>query len=160
MNREIILAKHLIKFEEGFRSEPFYSYNGFPMIGWNHIVGEENSPLPDISITEEEANLNLDSKLSELVDILSQDEATAEVWESLENDDDRKAILLTMLYSTCLEDFLKFSLMLEALKEKQLELATEALFINESVPLFHHKKLKRLAAAMKKGDVVSVYLNR
>lgn len=99
-------TSQVIKFEEGFRSRPYYCSEGFPTIGWGRVVGRKGTELPDIAtdMVAEEVFLQ-----QEITNISNQ---IADVLEPL--NEDRRVIAISMAYQLGVAGLRKFKKTLAA----------------------------------------------
>lgn len=157
MSREIFLAVRVIKAEEGFRAKPYYCTEGFPTIGWGEVIGAKGEPLPDIVWSVEQAQEALDKKLVLAVKELSTNKILKPVWESLAEDSDRRAILISMWYQLGVGGVSKFSQMIKAILDKDWKKAAEEMMDSDVARRVAPKRWKRQSTAMLAGDVLSTY---
>lgn len=156
MNRELLLAKNIIKFEEGLRLKPYYCSLGFPTIGYGELIGKKGDPLPDIEWSEDQAEVALNSKLLTAVKELSSNKVTEVIWKSLQEDTDRKAILISMWYQLGIKKLSGFVNTISAIQKKDWVKAKEEM-LNSEAARETPKRWKRQSTAMESGDVLSTY---
>lgn len=156
MNRELVLAERVIKFEEGLRLAPYYCTEGYPTIGFGEKIGEKGEPLPHITWTEDQAYAALKSKLDKSLVELAKNKETKAAFESLANDSDRKAILISMWYQLGIARLSGFKDTLKAVVDKDWELASKEM-LDSLAARQTPKRWKRQSSAMLSGDVVSSY---
>lgn len=157
MNREIFLASKMIKFEEGLRLKPYYCSEGFPTIGWGELLGKKGEALPDITWTEEQAENALNDKILKGVSELSTNKGTKPAWDSLGDDTDRKAILISMWYQLGITNLAAFKDTLKSIVEKDFKKTAEEMLDSDVARRVAYKRWKRQSTAMEKGDVLSTY---
>lgn len=90
------LAFKIIYFEEGFRSRPYYCTEGCPTIGIGRVIGKEGDKLPNIKTTLEKEKAILVDWIDRQEKIISSHSTLSGAWLSC--NEDRKAVLLSMIY--------------------------------------------------------------
>ncbi len=156
MSRDILFAKKIIQFEEGLRLLPYYDHLGFPTIGYGKLLGKKGDPLPDIKWTAEQAVADLDEKLKTALVELTKNKVTKDAWASLKDDDDRKAIVLSMWYQLGIDRLDDFKGTLAAIVDKNWEEVSKRMS-NSLAAKQTPKRWKRQTAAMLSGNVLNTY---
>lgn len=155
-SKEILLADKVIKFEEGVRLEPYYDTLGYPTIGFGELIGKKGDPLPNIKWTQEQALSALENKLKIALTEMSKDKVLKPVWESLEKDFDRKAILISMWYQLGIKRLSGFTNTLKAIVAEDWVRASEEMLDSDAARVSMNR-WKRQSKAMLTGDVISSY---
>jgi lysozyme len=150
----LLLAKKIIKFEEGFRAKPYYCTEGYPTIGWGQVVGEKNAPLPNIIWNEGQALNALEARLEEAIKELSSTKATKEAYNKL--NDDRKAILISMWYQLGITKLSGFKDTLKALEASKFDDAAKEMLDSKAAKKTP-KRWQRQSKAMLAGDISTIY---
>lgn len=156
MSRELVLAERIIKFEEGLRLKPYYCTEGYPTIGYGEKIGEKGDPLPNVTWTEDQAHQAFMNKLEVSLVELSKNKDTKAAFDSLAEDADRKAILISLWYQLGIARLVGFKKVLKAISDKDWNTAS-AEMLNSLAARQTPKRWKRQAAAIILGDVVSSY---
>ncbi len=101
----------LLKFEEGFRSKPYYCSEGFPTVGIGKKIGPKNAPLDlyQFTVPEEVALEWVGVEVCELLKVLNKEE-----W-FMALSSDNKSIILSMAYQIGITGLFKFKRMIAAL---------------------------------------------
>lgn len=154
MSNEITLAKKVIQFEEGFRSKPYYCTEGYPTIGWGHVLGAKGSALPNIVWSEKQALESLTGHLDTAVKELSKHKATKDIYSKL--NEDRKAILISMWYQLGIGKLSAFKDTLSALGSSRFDLAAKGM-LDSDVARKCSKRWLRQSQAMSSGSVATSY---
>ena len=134
MNIENLLVDW-IKGEEGFREKAYLDSLGIPTFGYGFTY-----------ITEDEAEPILHNRISSI----SYDTLHMLEGRGIELDDFRKAILMDMIYQLGMNNVMKFSKMLDALKDMDYDRASTEMLDSR----WHSQTPKRcelLASRMKLG---------
>lgn len=109
------LALQILKFEEGFRADPYYDHLGFPTIGYGRLLGKKGDNLPEITVTEKQEEIFVHDRIMRIVN---------EIPEHLEDlCEARRAILISMAYQIGVAGLKRFKSFLGALKRCDWELA-------------------------------------
>mgnify|MGYP001589897791 CR=1 FL=1 len=156
MSRELNLAERIIKFEEGLRLKPYYCTERYPTIGYGERLGDMGDPLPNITWTEQQSQDALMQKLNVSLVEMSKNKETKAAFQALEEDDDRKAILISMWYQLGIEKLSGFKNTLKAIANKDWELAKKEM-LNSKAARQTPKRWKRQAEAMLSGNVFATY---
>lgn len=156
MNRELVLAEKVVKFEEGLRLKPYYCSEGYPTIGFGEKIGEKNSLLPDLIWTEDQAYAALLDKLNKSVTELSKNKETKAVWESLSGDSDRRAILISMWYQLGITKLSGFKNTLKAILDKDWNKAKDEM-LDSLAARQTPKRWVRQSNAIMSGNIISSY---
>lgn len=143
-----MLAAQILKFEEGFRSRPYYCTHRFPTIGYGMVVGPKNGPLPDMTITREQA----EAGLLQRVEIVSR--AIHKITEGLS--EARRAILVSMAYQMGVDGLLKFRKALAAIKAGDF-VAAESHMLDSDWAKQTPERAERHAKVMRTGTIEGVY---
>ena len=90
------LAFKIIFFEEGFRAKPYYCSENFPTIGIGRRIGDKFGALPNITTTIEKEKNILSDWIERQEKIVLAHVTLGGAWLSC--NDERRAILLSMIY--------------------------------------------------------------
>lgn len=115
------LTIEVLRKEEGFRSTPYYCSEGYPTIGYGFKIGNKNDPLPNRSITREEAEIQLKEIIKGLELLLSDMSGYKECTLA------RQAILLSIAYQIGFAGLLKFKNMLSAIDKQEYLVAADCM---------------------------------
>lgn len=105
----IDLATKIIKLDEESgvcALIPYYCSEQYPTIGWGFRIGEKYAPLPDITITLEEANNRLAAMLKKYHKQLSEHINTRHIYPKL--NPVRQAVLLSMRHQLGMDGLIDF----------------------------------------------------
>jgi len=148
-----IAVKILIK-EEAFRATPYYDTENIPTYGYGFVCGNKFEPLPDISITQEEA-------LSRLANLVAVNEKTFIANPDLYRaytpcNDNRKAILLSMAHQVGIYGVCMFKQMLGALEMADYDEAANQM-LNSLADRQTPARWARNADQMRTGELNAYY---
>lgn len=144
----------LLKFEEGYREEPYYCSEGFPTIGYGQRIGPKGIDLKlyQFTCSEELAKVWLDESLAPIFL-----ELTYQPWFIALNLD-RQSVIVSMAYQLGISGLYKFKRMVAALVKEDWETAcTEALdskWARQTIG-----RANRHATILLHGDFAKVYPN-
>jgi len=147
------LLKILMR-EEGFREDPYYCTEGLPTYGWGFVIGKKGDPLPKIKITREEA----DKKLLSLIEtVYSSLEINADTSKAFSNcNDDRKAIMGSMVFQLGMYGLLKFKGFLKCANAKNWSGAADEM--KNSLAYRQTKnRWQRQSDVMRTGSIEGIY---
>lgn len=142
------VARRIIATEEGWRGRPYYCSEGYPSIGYGFKLGAKNAPLPSFSISLYTGEAWLDSNIHEIM------HNTAHLTVNL--NDVRQAVVLSMAYQMGVTGVLAFVKMLDAIDRRAYGEAAEEMLDSvwaRQTP----KRAQRHAWMMREGRVHSYY---
>lgn len=138
---------NVLKFEEGWKSRPYYCSENYPTIGYGFKLGRKNAPLPEFEISKVVGY----AWLSEEVGRISGELHHHKFYSALKRDFCRKAVLESMTYQMGLTGLLKFKKMISAIKNKDFDLASEEM-LNSRWAQQTPARAARHAKQMKTGE--------
>jgi lysozyme len=153
-NMQNKFAEMIIAIEESFRSKPYYCSEHFPTIGYGERVGDKNAPLPNITRTEKEAREFLRKRIQESITKLSTQKPLA--WSKC--NEQRQAILVSMVYQQGMTGVLNFKKMWAAIEVGNFEEASKQMLDSlwaKQTP----KRALRHAKTMKDGSLDMYYIS-
>lgn len=142
----------ILKFEEGFRTEPYYCTEGYPTIGIGTRIGPKNADLKlyEFSVSENVASAMLNDDLSSIRNQLIKNNWYVRLNES------RQIIIKSMCYQLGFSGIMKFKKMIAALEVGDFEeAATQAL--DSKWARQTPQRANRHADVIRCGDIDSVY---
>lgn len=104
----------LLRFEEGFRADPYYCSEKYPTIGIGWKIGGKNQPLEDfkwMQISEEAALAQCKNEVSDLAMNLH---CVIKCWQDLS--EARQAVLISMAYQMGIGGLMRFKKMIAAIE--------------------------------------------
>jgi lysozyme len=148
------LAVRILVKEEGFREKPYYDTESIPTYGYGFVCANKYDPLPDISITQEDA-------IKRLLDLVEGNEKTMtnnpDLYRAYQPcNDNQKAILLSMAHQIGIYGILKFKNMLSALYRADYNEAANQM-LDSLAARQTPARWKRNAEQMRTGELNSYY---
>jgi len=104
----------LLRFEEGFRADPYYCSEKYPTIGIGWKIGGKNQPLEDfkwMQISEEAALAQCKSEVDDLAVNLR---CVINCWQELS--EARQSVLISMAYQMGIGGLMRFKKMIAAIE--------------------------------------------
>lgn len=157
MELAILYAGLLLRFEEGKRNKPYYDDQGYPTIGFGHLLSPiAHSPLPDLVWTDAQCEEDLTCTIYIYVKDLTNSQVTKPVWNALQGDSSRQAILISMCYQLGIARLGGFKNTLAAILQGNYSKAA-AEMMDSDVGRKYPDRWNRQAAVMKSGDIKTSY---
>lgn len=148
-------AELIIKLEESFRSKPYYCSEQFPTVGYGERVGNKNDPLPNITRTEKESLDFVRKRIADAITRLSTMYPIA--WSKCNQQ--RQAILISMVYQLGLTGISNFKKMWTALESNNFEEASKQMLDSLWAKQTKNRALRH-AKTMKDGNLDMYYLSK
>lgn len=104
----------LLRFEEGFRADPYYCSEKYPTIGIGWKIGGKNQPLEDFKWMQISREAALAQCKSEANDLAMNLHCVIECWQELS--EARQAVLISMAYQMGIGGLMKFKKMIAAIE--------------------------------------------
>jgi len=154
MTAAIEISGRMLKKEEGFRAKPYLCSEGYPTIGYGQKIGEKYEPLPDMTISGEEAYKKM----------LAMNEVNEKTFLNNPDlyrcyfhlNDARKAVMLSIAYQIGIYGVLKFKKMLGALERADYSGAADEM-LNSLAARQTPARWKRNAEQMRTGELNAYY---
>ena len=147
-------AELIIALEESFRAKPYYCSERFPTVGYGERVGDKNAPLPNITRTEKEAREFLRKRIQDSITKLSTQKPLA--WSKCNQQ--RQAILISMVYQLGLTGVLNFKKMWAAIESENFEEASRQMLDSLWAKQTRNRALRH-AKTMKDGSLDMYYVS-
>lgn len=152
MSKQILLK--ILMREEGFREDPYYCSEGVPTYGWGFAIGKKGDPLPNIKITREDADKKLLSMIDTIYSSLERNQDTAKAFDNC--NDDRKAIMGSMVFQLGMYGLLKFKSFLRCATAKNWAGAADEM--KDSLAYRQTKnRWQRQSDVMRTGSIEGIY---
>lgn len=148
-------AEMIIKLEEGLRLKPYYCSEQYPTIGYGKRIGNKNDPLPNITTTEKESLEFMRQRISDSIVKLSSTYPIA--WSKCNQQ--RQAILISMVYQLGLTGVSKFKKMWSAIESNNFEEASKQMLDSLWAKQTKNRALRH-AKTMKDGTLDMYYLSK
>ncbi len=146
----------VVDFEEGFRPKAYYDTRGFPTIGSGFLLCKVNAPLAHY------ANFKLSRTVSLIMldELMQESQAVASTrfrnaWASM--NDDRRAILLSMLHQLGTEGVMGFRKFLSAVEASNWREAYNQMLDSKWAKKDTPERAQRHALVMYHGSIQTVY---
>lgn len=142
----------VLKFEEGYRSEPYYCSEGYPTIGIGTKIGPKSAPLASyqFSVSEKVAKAMLEDDVSLIF-------ASLRTYDWYINSGlDRQVIITSMCYQMGVAGVMKFRNMIASLERQDWEEAAKQA-LDSRWARQTPERAKRHAEVLRTGDVRLVY---
>jgi len=151
-------AAKIIKFEEEnnqFKDTPYRCSEGYPTIGWGfRIAGtSKGDPLPNITMTIEHGNFQLEKMINSYVGYLSAHPLTKPSWDRM--NDDRRSVMLSMVHQVGEAGILAFKGFLRAAESGDFGLAAYEMYDSKAYRQSTNR-WTRQAIVMASGEVSSI----
>lgn len=148
-------AELIIKLEESFRSKPYYCSEQFPTVGYGERVGNKNDPLPNITRTEKESLDFVRKRIADAITRLSTMYPIA--WSKCNQQ--RQAILISMVYQLGLTGIANFKKMWTALESNNFEEASRQMLDSLWAKQTKNRALRH-SKTMKDGTLDMYYTSK
>ena len=115
-------AETILIQEEGFSVIPYYDTEGYPTIGYGQKLSNiRYYPLSDLRVTEEVAREQMNLVISSIYKTMDNNMHYKTEWRNLNND--RKAVIVSMIYQMGYVGVMKFEKMWAAIKHNKFKSA-------------------------------------
>lgn len=148
------LTFNIIFFEEGFRAKPYYCSENFPTIGIGRRIGDKFGALPNITATLEKEKTTLSDWIERQEKIVLSHSTLRGAWLSC--NDDRRAILLSMIYQLGLSGTANFKKCIAAITGKNWSEASKQMLDSRAARQTPNR-FNRQAKVMLTGSIRGVY---
>jgi len=154
MTAAIEISGRMLKKEEGFRAKPYLCSEGFPTIGYGEKIGDKYEALPKITTTEPEA-------FKKMLAMNTVNEKTflnnPDIYRCYFHlNDNRKAVMLSIVYQIGIYGLLKFKKLLAALEKADYSTAADEM-LNSLAARQTPARWKRNAEQMRSGELHAFY---
>lgn len=148
------IAFKIICFEEGYLDAPYYCTEGYPTIGIGRRIGDKFGALPNITTTLEKEKNILSDWIERQEKIVLSHGTLRGAWLSC--NDDRRAILLSMIYQLGLNGTANFKKCIAAITEKNWSEASKQMLDSRAARQTPNR-FNRQAKVMLTGSIRGVY---
>jgi len=155
MNKDLCL-KIIMREEESniFKPKPYYCSEGYPTYGWGFRIGNKHERLPNIEITREDGDKKLLSLVETAISSLERNQDTAAAFNNA--NDERKAIMVSMVYQLGMYGFLKFKKFIRCANMKNWAGAADEMMDSLAAKQAPNR-FKRQSDVIRTGSVEGVY---
>lgn len=147
-------AFKVIFFEEGFREKPYYCTEGYPTIGIGRVVGKKGEKLPNITTTLEREQQYLNDWIDRQESVILSHPTLSGAWRSC--NEDRKAILLSMVYQLGLNGAANFKKFVTACTLKDWQEAKSQMLDSKAARQTPNR-FKRQSDVILSGSIKGIY---
>jgi len=154
MTAAIEISGRMLKKEEGFRAKPYLCSEGFPTIGYGEKIGDKYEALPNITTTEPEAYKKMLVMNTANEKTLLNNPDLYRCYFHL--NDNRKAVMLSIVYQIGIYGLLKFKKLLAALETASYDKAADEM-LNSLAARQTPKRWLRNAEQMRSGELHAYY---
>jgi len=144
----------MLKKEEGFRAKPYFCSENFPTIGYGEKIGDKYEPLPNIETTEPVAYKKMLSTCASNEKTLLNNPDLYRCYFHL--NDNRKAVMLSIVYQIGIYGLLKFKKLIPALQNASYEKAANEI-LDSLAARQTPDRWKRNAEQMRTGELNDYY---
>lgn len=150
------IAVQILAIDEGFAETPYYDTKNIPTYGHGFVCGKQNGLLPKISIS-------LDESLKRLRGMAAVNESAfiknPDLWRAYKNCNNvQKAVLLSMAHQLGIYGVSLFKGMLNAIANKDFELAAKECLDSKAARTDAPKRFRRNAEMLRTGTLHDYYL--
>ena len=154
MTAAIQIAAGMLAKEEGFRAKPYYCSENFPTIGYGEKIGDKYEPLPNIETTEPISYRKMLGMVEVNEKTLLNNPDLYRCYFHL--NDNRKAVILSIVYQIGIYGLLKFKKLLAALEAASYDKAADEM-LNSLAARQTPKRWLRNAEQMRTGELNVFY---
>jgi len=154
MTAAIEISGRMLKKEEGFRAKPYLCSEGFPTIGYGEKIGDKYEALPNITTTEPEAYKKMLVMNTANEKTLLNNPDLYRCYFHL--NDNRKAVMLSIVYQIGIYGLLKFKKLLAALETASYDKTADEM-LNSLAARQTPKRWLRNAEQMRSGELHAYY---
>ena len=114
----------ILKFEEGYRSEPYYCINGYPTVGYGRLLGAKGVPLSTFTqiVYKAAEEKWMECHAMALGDQLRKDPRFEAAW--LQCNEVRRAVLISMAYQMGVDGLAGFVNTIRHIERREFDFAS------------------------------------
>lgn len=150
----IEIAKKIIMNEEGWREKPYRCTEGYPTVGWGFRIGGYLQILPVMTMTREEGDKQLLSKIRQIIERIETSLLTVGAWDNC--NETQKAVMVSMAYQVGFTGLCKFEKFLKACRDKDWDKAEQEMMDSKAArqtPARWNRQMR----AFRSGSIEGIY---